>query len=174
MPPATWTAQYQGLGCSPATHFTATSKQLFKNNDIGYPMADAAPLPSPGLTENCLLMNLGFCSLELSWQGLEALKQDANPPQVVIRVWGLSHSPASIGISTAQHPPPTLTRARTFGSSEEQLISGIQAENRLGVSLCHGDALQWGCPGTLGTTHWINDAPSKKERENTSAMGVPT
>lgn len=73
-------------------------------------------------------------------------------------------------------PPPTasagwqplrpLCPPHTFGPGEKQLVGGIQAEHRLGVAFCHRDALQRGCPGVLGSTHWVNDAPciGKKEQ----------
>lgn len=68
--------------------------------------------------------------------------------------------PALIVHKKSQQPPP-----HTFGASEKQLIGGIQAEHRLGVSFCHGDALQGGCPGILGAAHWINDAPCMGKKQ---------
>lgn len=50
----------------------------------------------------------------------------------------------------------------TFGSCEQQLIRGVQAEDGLGVALGHGDALQWGCPRTLGSSNGGDDAPSQE------------
>lgn len=67
--------------------------------------------------------------------------------------------------SAGQQPPCLLCRPHTFGPSEKQLIGGIQAEHRLGVSFCHGDALQRGCPGVLGATHRVNDAPCVGKKE---------
>lgn len=72
---------------------------------------------------------------------------------------------------TASASSLPLCPSPTFGPSEEQLISGIQAEHRLGVSLCHRDTLQGGCPGILGATHGVNDAPSQ-ERENRYSAGL--
>ena len=72
--------------------------------------------------------------------------------------------PAPI-VSAGQQPPHPLCPSRTFGPSEKQLVGGIQAEHRLGVSFCHRDALQRGCPGILGATHWVNDAPCVGKKE---------
>lgn len=72
---------------------------------------------------------------------------------------------------TAHSPVPTcwqgsalLTPSRTFGAGEKQLIGGIQAEHGLGVSFCHGDALQRGRPGVLGAPHRVDDAPCTGEK----------
>lgn len=58
-----------------------------------------------------------------------------------------------------------LCPSRTFGPGEKQLVGSIQAEHRLGVSFCHRDALQRGCPGILGPSHWVNDAPCMGKKE---------
>ena len=50
----------------------------------------------------------------------------------------------------------------TFGAREEQLIRGVHTEHRLGVALSHGDALQRGRPGALGSSDRGDDAPSRE------------
>lgn len=82
-----------------------------------------------------------------------------------------SHIPTANLLPQHLHLPHPLCPSPTFGPSEEQLVGGIQAEHRLGVSLCHRDTLQRGCPGILGATHRVDDAPSQ-ERENRYSAGV--
>lgn len=82
-----------------------------------------------------------------------------------------SHIPNANLLPQRPHPSCLLCPSPTFGASEEQLIGGIQAEHGLGVSLCHRDTLQWGCPGILSATHGVNDAPSQ-ERENRYSAGL--
>lgn len=50
----------------------------------------------------------------------------------------------------------------TFGAREEQLVRGVHAEHGLGVALGHGDALQRGRPGALGSSDRGDDAPSRE------------
>lgn len=63
-------------------------------------------------------------------------------------------------------PNPTwpVQGAPTFGPCEEQLVRGVQTEDRLGVALGHGDTLQRGCARTLGPSDRGDDAPSGRER----------
>lgn len=65
-------------------------------------------------------------------------------------------------------PDPPRRAPPTFGSREQQLIRGVQAEDGLGVALGHGDALQRGRPRTLGSSDGGDDAPSRERgREDT-------
>lgn len=72
----------------------------------------------------------------------------------------ITHSP----MPTCSQGSTLLAPSRTFGAGEKQLIGGVQAEHGLGVSFCHGDALQRGRPGVLGAPHRVDDAPCTGEK----------
>lgn len=83
-----------------------------------------------------------------------------------------TYSPVPTCSTASAGQRPHLCSSPTFGPSEKQLVGGIQAEHRLGVSFCHGDALQRGCPGILGATHRVNDAPCVGKKEQAWWGGV--
>jgi len=104
-----------------------------------------------------------------------ALRAGDRPRRNHPMVAGTSRIPPRQPAPTApagQQPPRPPCPPRTFGPGEEQLVGGIQAEHRLGVSFCHGDALQRGCPGILGATHRVNDAPWWERKKQRGGGGV--
>lgn len=99
-----------------------------------------------------------------------ALSQRRRPetgPHILGTLCPLRHAHSGRGSRDGRRCWPHLAgwALPTFGSSEEQLVRGVQAEDRLGVALGHGDALQRGRPPPLGSSNWRDDPPSRTEAE---------